>query len=611
MSKDEVTRPSKKSRLSRWGNATSQSNTSDLHKNDDEKSNSNARNSVSTKKNTSNLAQSIANRLAAVKQKKLADKRRLASQPSGSSISDSATLKTDQDGSGKIVKKAKVYDLDMSVTSRPTFREGETQGSKIAGSLPDKPLFRAKKAANPYLAHLTKKKQTDDDKEDKAKGSEDVIEILDSRLAGGHVQKMRTRNKPLAFIEPGTYVEIAEKKRKKAMNAMKSGFLSGRKEGNLLKSTGIAASISQTDGENDDISVLPPRADCICEEMVKESSRFKSVSSYSYNIPLIMEWWDIELLPQKLKKEVASIEQKYMADRTRKRMDVSSSSSKSNSLDNDTMKEKELQSKCFSAASISHSKTSSLIQHPGFVIPPNALQNLKNEASKSSSTQTLHLTKKEMKRQRKLKRAEKLRIQQDLQAAGLVPPPEPKLTLSNFLRVLGDQAVMDPSKMEEITREQIKAREKKHIEHNQSNKLTREQLREKRRRKMHEDTTLSVEVALFLVKDMSHPYHRAKVDLNAQQLKITGGVLECLGEPQLALVIAEGGPKAIKKYTRLMTVRMKWKGEDLIGLDDDSDEEGEVRQNVEMENAEMSGESDQKEDTNGNTKVSYFNISTI
>jgi len=76
-------------------------------------------------------------------------------------------------------------------------------------------------------------------------------------------------------------------------------------------------------------------------------------------------------------------------------------------------------------------------------------------------------------------------------------------------------------------------------------------------------------VALFFVQDMSHPYHRAKVDLNAQQLMITGGVLEC-ESPSMACVIVEGGPKAIQKYKRLMLVRMKWTGTDEDDEDDDN-----------------------------------------
>jgi len=251
----------------------------------------------------------------------------------------------------------------------------------------------------------------------------------------------------------------------------------------------------------------------------------------------------------------------------------------------DERAQEELITNCLKEASIQHCKTYSLIQHPIPVKPPNA--------PKDAPAPTLHLTKKEMKRQRKLRRAEKQRELQDLQAAGLIPAPEPKLTLSNFMRVLGDQAVMDPSKMELKVTEQIQARKLKHEKMNLDRKLTKEQRSEKRERKLNEDTSEAVSVALFLVKDMSHRYHRTKVDLNAQQNKITGGVLEC-ENPKMCLVISEGGPKAIKRYTRLMTCRMKWKGEGMLDIaesDDDSDGDHNVNGNDGIHN----GGDDQEE----------------
>lgn len=230
----------------------------------------------------------------------------------------------------------------------------------------------------------------------------------------------------------------------------------------------------------------------------------------------------------------------------------------------DELEKQALIQRCFEQANIQNSKTWKLIQHPVPVIPPNA--------PKEAKAPTLHLTKKEMKRQRKLRRAEKQRELQDMQAAGLIPAPDAKLTLSNFMRVLGDQAVLDPSKMEAKVMEQIQARKLKHERMNAERKLTKEQRAEKRERKLTEDTSASVSVALFLVKDMSHRYHRTKVDLNAQQNKITGGVLEC-EVPKLSLVICEGGPKAVKRYIRLMTVRMKWKGEGVLDVEESDDDE--------------------------------------
>lgn len=222
-----------------------------------------------------------------------------------------------------------------------------------------------------------------------------------------------------------------------------------------------------------------------------------------------------------------------------------------------------LRNKCFITASVTNSKTYKFVQHPVPIKTPNVYYTGKED---KKNAPIIHLTKKEMKRQRKLRRAERQRELQDMQAAGLIPPPEPRLTLSNFMKVLGDQAIMDPSQMEAKVSEQILARKLKHERMNAERKLTKEQLAEKRSRKLTEDTSLSVSIALFLVGDMSHKYHRTKVVLNAQQNGITGCVIEC-ESLKMSIVICEGGPKAIKRYTRLMTVRMKWKGENCISLD--------------------------------------------
>ena len=69
-------------------------------------------------------------------------------------------------------------------------------------------------------------------------------------------------------------------------------------------------------------------------------------------------------------------------------------------------------------------------------------------------------------------------------------------------------------------------------------------------------------VGLYRVKDLSDTQHQFKVDMNAQQNNLTGGVLMCKGEggsgdQAVSLVVVEGGPKAIKRYTRLMLRRIK------------------------------------------------------
>lgn len=65
------------------------------------------------------------------------------------------------------------------------------------------------------------------------------------------------------------------------------------------------------------------------------------------------------------------------------------------------------------------------------------------------------------------------------------------------MRVLGTEAVQDPTKMEAHVRAQMAKRQKAHEEANASRKLTVEQKREKTIRKLKEDTTCGVNVAVF------------------------------------------------------------------------------------------------------------------
>ncbi len=54
----------------------------------------------------------------------------------------------------------------------------------------------------------------------------------------------------------------------------------------------------------------------------------------------------------------------------------------------------------------------------------------------------------------------------------------------------------------------------KHEKMNANRKLMKEQRLAKYARKLGKDRSQGIRVALFYVRDMGHPYHRTKVDLN-------------------------------------------------------------------------------------------------
>ena len=427
-------------------------------------------------------------------------------------------------------KRAKHFDLDMSVTA-PTFKTISQVSSAAAEAAPAKKV-------NPYLVHQI---EAGDD----AQGAQ---EIEDDRL--GRASKGRQRHKAMKFVDPRHFQKIAERKREKLAKAQESGFISGRKSGRIVRAAGMA-------------EVYGAKPSSVASEETAETLAPRWDAHPDTKMPLAVEWWDLELLPSKLKKRVAAVEAQALSKESKAALQTLDTDEKTSGSTEETKPEVEdLRSLCFENARLSCSKTSQLVQHIVPIKPPNADVGPAKEP-------VLHLTKRERRRQRKLRRREKQREQQDLQAAGLIPAPEPRLTLQNFIRVLGDQAFLDPSQIEKKVTEQVEARKQAHIERNEANKLTKEQRAEKRAKKLEENTTQGVHVAVFYVKDMSHPYHRAKVDLNAQQYNITGGVVESQ-DPSIACVVCEGGTKAIKKYIRLMTVRMKW-----TGPDDDSEDEGE------------------------------------
>lgn len=81
---------------------------------------------------------------------------------------------------------------------------------------------------------------------------------------------------------------------------------------------------------------------------------------------------------------------------------------------------------------------------------------------------------------------------------------------------------------------------------------------------MKEDLSCGVHVTVYRVHDLSSPAIKFKVDMNAQQLHLTGRLLLFR---DINIVIVEGGPKGLKKFRKLMMRRIKWdpekKGEGL------------------------------------------------
>ncbi|KAF6033664.1 PRPF3 [Bugula neritina] len=185
------------------------------------------------------------------------------------------------------------------------------------------------------------------------------------------------------------------------------------------------------------------------------------------------------------------------------------------------------------------------------------------------------LTKEERKKIRRQNRAEAQKEQTEKIRLGLIAPPEPKVKMANLMRVLGTDAVQDPTKVEAHVRAQMAKRQKAHEETNAARKLTPEQRKEKKVKKLQEDTSNGVKVAVYGVADLRDPAKKFKIETNAKQLYMTGLIVAF---KDCNCVVVEGGPKQQKKFKRLMLHRIKWgesskRNKNVEDDDDESDED--------------------------------------
>ena len=187
------------------------------------------------------------------------------------------------------------------------------------------------------------------------------------------------------------------------------------------------------------------------------------------------------------------------------------------------------------------------IQNPVQIEPP-GVKNM-------PTPKPMYLTSKEQAKLRRQKRMEALKEIQTKERLGLLPTPAPKVKLKNMMMVLGQEAVKDPTAVEARVRKEVKEREDKHLAMNEERKLTKEERHEKLEEKKAKDAAKGIYFTVYKVYSFANRKNRVKVNLNAEQMGLTGLVLYARNQ---SLVLAEGGEKSIKDFKKLMLNRINW-----------------------------------------------------
>ncbi|EIE27173.1 PRP3-domain-containing protein [Coccomyxa subellipsoidea C-169] len=205
-------------------------------------------------------------------------------------------------------------------------------------------------------------------------------------------------------------------------------------------------------------------------------------------------------------------------------------------------------------------KITILVEHPVPIDPP--------AEEPPPPPMPLMLTAKERKKLKTQRRNEREKDRQEMIRQGLMEPPKPKVKISNLMRVLGNEAVADPSAMEAQVRAQMEEREQAHKDRNLARKLTPAERKENKHVKLvgAAGEGEAPTVAVYAVDRLAKPTHRFKVRANAEELHMTGCSVTT---EALSVVVVEGGPKSHKRYNKLMLGRIKWEEEQEEDEDDD------------------------------------------
>lgn len=148
------------------------------------------------------------------------------------------------------------------------------------------------------------------------------------------------------------------------------------------------------------------------------------------------------------------------------------------------------------------------------------------------------------------------------------------------MKVLADDAILDPTQVEAKVRRQVENRRLGHERMNEKRKLTPDARREKVEKGKEKEEAKGLFGAVFRcapfslrrrtllrlwanlaslhqrrVRYLSNPQHKFKVRRNAEQNNLTGC---CIFNPKFCLVYVEGSAKAVKFYKRVMLVRIDW-----------------------------------------------------
>ena len=165
----------------------------------------------------------------------------------------------------------------------------------------------------------------------------------------------------------------------------------------------------------------------------------------------------------------------------------------------------------------------------------------------------MYLTSKEQAKLRRQRRMADLKEYQMKVRLGMEPPDPPKVKRGNMMRVLGEEAVKDPTAVEARVNREIADRHQKHVDMNETRQLSKDARNEKLEAKKAADLAKGVILSVYKIDSLANGRNFFKVQKNFEQVGALGLILS---SPKFSLVLCEAGPRGTQLYKKLILNRI-------------------------------------------------------
>ena len=187
---------------------------------------------------------------------------------------------------------------------------------------------------------------------------------------------------------------------------------------------------------------------------------------------------------------------------------------------------------------------------------------LSNEAKDKEDQTNLQfmLTKKEKRSLKKIYQEQKRKDIQEKIKLGLVKPKENKLTYGNMIQLFKNDSIINPSQVYQTVQNSYKEREKKMLEENAKNALTKEQKKLKFRSKIEKDQENGMYGYFFRVHKIydigNYNRFNSWIKIFCRKYKLSGFMVHFFKNKE-NFIYLEGGQKALNKINKRIQNKLK------------------------------------------------------